>query len=332
MREREREREQVCVLCVCALVVCARETEPSCPSSQKLGTQIFCPQNVALSFIIPEEKKIKVPPGGVWLPGARSGRRRPPRRVTLFPGSGTVSSPAPIGRPETQSVPCPLSAGRRRGPTALCHPCRHVRARPRFGASSGSSESMASLARHGPRRRRRPARSCACPQNRRSKATRFGTGLPGPSAAGLRRPSGPRGGGPRAPASSPRASVAVAGTASWLVPGRWSRQTPMLTCHWPRQSSVPDTDSRAVGCPCGRRPSESLQASRQPQRLPVGVLGGGPGLCLYLALLRGRGRDAVGRSHVSFAGCCMHRVVATAPHHAMPTSESPARLRRLRVM
>ena len=110
-----------------------------------------------------------------------------------------------------------------------------------------------------------------------------------------------------APASRLLAQVAVAGRASRQLAGRKSRKT-----------SVHGADLRAVSrarCQClklrlAHRPLVTLavtagqcptagHASRQTQRLPVGVVGGGPGLCLYPALLRGKDRDAAGCSHLS---------------------------------
>ena len=52
-----------------------------------------------------------------------------------------ISSHAPSRQPGLQSVPCPLSAGRRRRPDGSL-PCRYAQARAPFGASTCSSESI----------------------------------------------------------------------------------------------------------------------------------------------------------------------------------------------
>ena len=167
---------------------------------------------------------------------------------------------------------------------------------------------------------RPPRRSLARLGQRPTSSSRFGTGLRGPSAARIRRPSGPRGCEPPAPASGPRASVAVAGRASRRLPGRYLRKL-----------SVPDAGSQAVRYPCGQCPAG--HASRQPQRLPVAqsAATGAVSVPGTIARLRSR-RCAVEIETLTtcpgpFAGCRTHCVVATAPRHAMPISESSARLR-----
>ena len=104
----------------------------------------------ACLFTDPSPTSAAVPYRGVARPASSESLSSSSRLVQLRVGhrnhSGTGSSHAPSGRPGTQSVPCHISAGRYRRPDslspALCLPCRHTRARARFGASTGSSESI----------------------------------------------------------------------------------------------------------------------------------------------------------------------------------------------
>ena len=102
----------------------------------------------ACLFTDPSPTSAAVPYRGVARPASSESLSSSSRLVQLRVGhrnhSGTGSSHAPSGRPGTQSVPCHISAGRYRRPDspALCLSCLHARARARFGASTGSSESI----------------------------------------------------------------------------------------------------------------------------------------------------------------------------------------------
>ena len=83
--------------------------------------------------------------------------RTPRHTLAGFRHRPAFSFRAPCRRPRTQSVSCPLSAGRRRRPAAPFLLCRHARARAKFGACTGSSESIRILGLQ----RRYPSRSCS---------------------------------------------------------------------------------------------------------------------------------------------------------------------------
>ena len=165
----------------------------------------------------------------------------------------------------------------------------------------------------------------------------FGTGLLGPSAARIRRPSGPRGGEPLAPASGPQASVYVADRrkrrsmwpaplalasgpqASVYVAGGASRR---LTGHLSRRPSVPLRRLTSSGL----RQSSALHALRSVPgrtREPSATMAGAVICTRRYCVVDIERPLEVSTCPGPFACCHLHRVVAKNPRHVMPISESP---------